>query len=79
MIQLSFIQDSFSVELDSFSNLDSTFLSIAITPYVQNTFDSCHYVMTEMDLISATVNAITSFNPDLIVEYEVGVLIIHSF
>lgn len=48
-----------------------------VPPYVQNTFNSCHFVMTEMEVISAIVNAIVSFNPDLIVEYEVCIQI-HS-
>lgn len=77
MIQQSFILVLFSVGVASFSQIDSTFLSIVIPPYVQNSFDSCHYVMTEMELISATVNAIISFNPDLIIEYEVIILMVH--
>ena len=77
MTQQSFILVSFSVGVASFSQIDSTFLSIVIPPYIQNSFDSCHYVMTEMELISATVNAIISFNPDLIIEYEVIILMVH--
>ena len=49
-------------------------LSIAIPPYIQQSFFCFHSVISEQELIQVLINSIVSFNPDLLVTYEVSIL-----
>ena len=54
--------------LHSFT-LDSR-LHSPFPPFLQRSFHACHFVEGEAALITATINALLSFNPDLLVAIE---------
>ena len=45
-------------------------LPCSIPPFLQRSFHACHFVENEAELITATINALLSFNPDLVIALE---------
>ena len=52
------------------STIDQTALHTLLPPFLQHSFHAAHFVHSECDLITATINALLSFNPDIIVAVE---------